>query len=96
MRRRRQGGLFQFSRVAEARSLFAPYDHAPARAPQTIGTGRATAVTYCWRAGRARRAAARNYRNEKARAAQCLSVLEDARFGADVQFSVDEEEQAPP
>lgn len=97
MRRRRQGGLFQFSRVAEARSLFASYDHAPARAPQTIGTGRASG-SYLLLARRTCEACggAQPYRNEKARAAQCLSVLEDARFGADVQFSVDEEEQAPP
>ena len=69
-----------------------------AAAPQTIGTGRASG-SYLLLARRTYEACAASRLAspwtaasgaQKALAVQCLSVLGEARFGADVQFSVDE------
>ena len=76
--------MFQLSRVAEARSLVLP--ELPPPHPQTLGTGRASG-SYLLLARRTSEACAGK---GKARAAQCLSVLQEARFGADVLFSVEE------
>ena len=80
--------MFQLSRVAEARSLVLPPPQAqlPPQHPQTLGTGRASG-SYLLLARRTSEACAGK---GKARAAQCLSVLQEARFGADVLFSVEE------
>ena len=81
--------MFQLSRVAEARSLVLPPPQAQQPAPQhpqTLGTGRASG-SYLLLARRTSEACAGK---GKARAAQCLSVLQEARFGADVLFSVEE------
>ena len=79
--------MFQLSRVAEARSLVLdPQLPVPPQHPQTLGTGRASG-SYLLLARRTSEACAGK---GKARAAQCLSVLQEARFGADVLFSVEE------
>ena len=81
------GGALPVSRVAEARSLFASYDHAPAGSPDDRNGEGERQLPLARRT--CRRAAARNIVTSAGGAVP--PVLEDARFSADVQFSVDEE-----